>query len=205
MRIASSGWNQGYGARASAISATSAPDEDPQAKRLQNMQQGLAKLKAMPADSAQDKAGYLQRRLLELKQMLLHASPQQAKALLQELRSIAGDLSAMAKAGGGGASQAGVAAVDGAQAVTAVSGSSSLQGVLSQASQALKEVVAMIKSKLAHAPREDRDRVHEVEQKASELDSALAHGDIQSDVYTGIGDFIDVAASSSAPTINITV
>lgn len=85
--------------------------EDAQAGRLRNMEEGLQRLRSMPggmASSRQDvlnKVGWLRQQLDALKAMLLHASPQQAKALAQELRSIAGQLASIAK-GLGGSGQA---------------------------------------------------------------------------------------------------
>lgn len=88
--------------------------EDPQEKRLREMQEGLKRLQAMPRpeklakQQKMNQVGYLQRRLDALKMMLLHASPEQAKALAKELKEIAGELASVAKqAGGGSASSAG--------------------------------------------------------------------------------------------------
>lgn len=213
MKIGASTWNQPLGARPLAAPSASPAGDDPQLRRLRQQQEGLAKLKSMPANSAQEKAAYLQKRLMELKAMLLHASPQQAKALLQELRSIAGGLASVAKAGAGADSSAEAGAAQAANAVqvTAVASagaSSSLEGLLSEARQALKDVLAMIKSKLANAPRNEREEVRDVERKLAELDDAMAHGDSASDLYTAVGAFLDFSgagASVSPPSINITV
>lgn len=215
MKIGASNWNQPLGLRPLAAQSTSPAEDDPQLRRLRQQQEGLEKLKSMPANSAQEKAAYLQKRLMELKAMLLHASPQQAKALLQELRSIAGGLASVAKAGAGAGADssgdAGAAEAANAAQVAAVASAgtgSSLEGLLSEARQALKDVLAMIKSKLANAPRTDREAVQDVEQKLAELDNAMAQGDASSDLYTAVGAFMDfsgASASASMSSINITV
>lgn len=72
-----------------------------------DVQDGLKRLRAVPSieESAKhakrDKVGLLKQRLDALKMMLLHASPQQAKALAQELRSIAKELASIGKSLGG--------------------------------------------------------------------------------------------------------
>lgn len=88
-------------------------DNNPDIKRLQSLQEGLQRLQSMASpkqlakqDSA-NRVGFLQRRLEALKMMLLHASPEQAKALARELKSIAGELSSAAKALGGSAGTVG--------------------------------------------------------------------------------------------------
>lgn len=84
-------------------------DNTPEKKRLAALQEGLQRLNALPSpksmakQNAADRVGLLQRRLEALKMMLLHASPEQAKALARELKSIAGELSSAAKALGSGA------------------------------------------------------------------------------------------------------
>ena len=84
--------------------------ENPESKRLKELREALSQLKAtmdpkeMAKRAAAEKIGMLQRRLMELKQMLLHASPEQAKALARELKSIAGELASAAKAAGAASS-----------------------------------------------------------------------------------------------------
>lgn len=84
--------------------------ENPESKRLKDLREALNQLKAtmnpkeMAKKAAAEKIGMLQRRLMELKQMLLHASPEQAKALARELKSIAGELASAAKAAGAASS-----------------------------------------------------------------------------------------------------
>lgn len=83
-------------------------DESPQAKRWREMRDSLQQLKAMndPKRTAREdkerRAAQLKQRLESLKALLLHASPQQAKALLGELKSIAKELASLVKSGGGG-------------------------------------------------------------------------------------------------------
>lgn len=88
--------------------------EDSQIERLRNMQEGLQRLHSMPSakeisrQDSMNKAGWLRQRLDALKTMLLHASPEQAKALARELKNIAGELASIAK--GLGADSGGQAA-----------------------------------------------------------------------------------------------
>lgn len=96
--------------------------DDRDAKRLRDLQAGLRQLgagqtpKQMAKQAAAEKIGMLQRRLMQLKQMLMYATPEQAKALARELKSIAGELASAAKAAGASqgafASVAGMAAPD---------------------------------------------------------------------------------------------
>lgn len=66
-----------------------------------DVQDGLKRLQAMPSikesakQAKRDKVGLLKQRLDALKMMLLHAPPQQAKALSQELKSIAKELASI--------------------------------------------------------------------------------------------------------------
>lgn len=78
-------------------------EETPQQKRLQQMQESLKRLQEMPTpktsqkQAAAEKVAWLKRRLDSLKAMLLHATPEQAKALARELKSIAKELGSVAK------------------------------------------------------------------------------------------------------------
>lgn len=78
-------------------------NDERQAKRLGETQDALKSLSAMPgpAETAKqnlmNKVGVLKQRLEALKAMLLHASPRKARALAQELKSIAGELASLAK------------------------------------------------------------------------------------------------------------
>lgn len=90
------------------VGATAAATaEDPQAKYLRNMQEGLQRLRAMPSPKkqarkdAQSRVGFLQRRMEALKLMLQHATPEQARALAKELKDIAGQLASAARSLGG--------------------------------------------------------------------------------------------------------
>lgn len=203
--------------------------EDPQEKQLRNMQEGLQRLRAMPSpqklakQQAQNKVGYLQRRLDALKMMLLHASPEQAKALARELKEIAGQLASAAKSAGG-RSSAGNAAqtASGSEAVPAdAQGAAAetpadiaeieraavdrskaeaanrrevplkpgnagqtpaneeeidnavLRGLLLDAKKLLKEVIDMLKPKLAAAGKEAKDDLREAEKKLAEMGKAM--------------------------------
>jgi hypothetical protein len=223
MKIASPAWNA---IPAAWTRPAAQPADDPQSKRLQQMQEGLAKLKAMPAKLAQDKAGYLQRRLLELKQLLLHASPEQAKALMKELKSIAGELAAVAKdaAAQGGdmqaavmasgqpsageavpAGEAGAGTVQQAEAGATAGDSSSIKDVLTEARRLLKEALTAIKAKLAHGRKEAQDDLRDAEKKLGEIDDALSGMDSGS-LYTSLGESGGFgAAAESIPSISVTV
>lgn len=106
------------------------------AKRLSAMQDGLRQLRDIPVPKATAKQGsmskvaWLKKRLEMLKAMLLHASPEQAKALAQELKDIAKELQSVAKSlGGGGQGGSSVpAAADVATATTSGPGNSSAEG-----------------------------------------------------------------------------
>lgn len=102
-------------------------DTDHADKRLQTLQQGLKRLESMSGlkrttkQDAANRVGLLQRRMEALKMMLRNASPEQAKALARELKSIAGELSSAAKAlgDGGGGSSGQNASIDADNAPTA--------------------------------------------------------------------------------------
>jgi len=92
---------------------TVAAADDPTARRLRDLQAAWQRLQAMPGASASPKQaamnrlGLLRQRLVALKAALLHATPEQARVLARELRSIAQELAAIARslgAGGGGSS-----------------------------------------------------------------------------------------------------
>lgn len=76
---------------------------DREQKRQQAMQEGIARLRAMPSaqqiqkQNARDKIARLKQRLEMLKQLMRYASPALAKSLARELKSIAGELNAAAK------------------------------------------------------------------------------------------------------------
>ena len=261
--------------------------------RLGKWQEAMQKLNKLPTAqeskkaNAQAKINELQRRLMDLKQLLLHATPQMAKALIAELKSIAGELGSAAKAladtsgSGSGASQVSVTVTGGAstdaaaaesgtaaasaegaaqaaqaqadqagqaaeaqadqaaqaaeaqagQAAAATSGQatqagqdsqnasqnagqaegaralggngqSSAKDALEEAKRLLKEVLSMMKAKLANAPKADRDRLHAVENSLDEISqaqAAMSGPDLYSSLGTGVGDI-----SASVPSIDIT-
>lgn len=78
-------------------------EETPQQKRLKEIQESLQRLQEMPSpktsqkQAAAERVGWLKQRLEALKMMLLHATPEQAKALARELKSIAKELASAAK------------------------------------------------------------------------------------------------------------
>lgn len=250
-------------------------DNNPKNKRLQSLQEELKRLESMPSpkqiakqDSA-NRVGFLQRRLEALKMLLLHASPEQAKALARELKSMAGELSSAAKELGGGAggpgqgvrfdvASTGIAAnaqAGSAESMTtnvsteadviktkaenappendaeqvrdveqkpeslsdkalsansdSVSNSSQndsssdeidsavLRGLVMDAKKMLKEVIDMLKPKLAEADKEGKKDLRDAEKKLSEVDSSLQQSST-TNVYAGLGGFsIDSGSSSS--------
>lgn len=114
-------------------------------KRLNDLQEALSQLKVttnskqMAKEASAEKIGMLQRRLMELKQMLLYATPEQASALARELKSIASELSSVAKAAsaassGGQATPVVSPVVAGAQGGGAASASSEAEASVVAAS-----------------------------------------------------------------------
>lgn len=93
----------------SVSAARSKASEERQAKRLGEMQDAIKRLQAMPTpkqmakQDSMNRVAMLKKRLDALKSMLLHASPEQARALARELKNIAKELSSVAKSLGGGA------------------------------------------------------------------------------------------------------
>lgn len=252
--------------------------DDPQIKRLRDMQEGLKRLQSMPSakqisrQASMNKMGWLRQRLDALKLMLLHASPEQAKALAQELKNIAGELASIARGMGAGSNgqavsseakivdtpaneQASVGSTDeGAQPEATVaepnsaktgettigngsdaapvsqggrnsnrpvgttgdssqqnSGENSppqevdgavLRGLLLDAKKLLKEVVDMLKSKLAAAGKEAKEDMRTIEKSVSELDSALQQG-AAINTYTDQGNLALSVGSLTVSGLNI--
>jgi hypothetical protein len=227
-------------------------------------------------DSA-NRVGFLQRRLEALKMLLLHASPQQAKAFARELKSIAGELSSAAKtlgSSGGGAGQgaqadaaslsaaanpqvgsaenvitnasaetdANLAEAENASAKndgpqvsdiekkpesksdktlsansdfvsdTSPNDLSSdeidnavLRGLVMGAKKMLKEVIDMLKPKLAEADKEGKKDLLDAEKKLSEVDSSLQQSST-TNIYTRLGGFpLDAVSASSVAVSGLNV
>lgn len=247
--------------------------ESRQSKQLSDMQEALKRLQAMPSpkalvqQNAANRVAMLKQRLDTLKAMLLHASPEQAKALARELKSIAKELAGAAKslgfgAGGGGvevgpnvaadnnagessASESGaanstaaasdvLAANNAGQRVTgwnpaeqnmkadsgdseqaAASGVASqhqtnakssatdegdqgLRAALLEAKKVLKEVLAMLKAKLANAGKETKRDLQDIDKSLTEISRALAQGG-GLELYTGQGELsVGIAVSGVA-------
>lgn len=112
-----------YALLRAASDARSKANEERQAKRLGEMQDAIKRLQAMPTpkqmvkQDSMNRVAMLKKRLDALKAMLLHASPEQARALARELKNIAKELSSVAKSLGSGA-QGAVSAPAGAEVVT---------------------------------------------------------------------------------------
>ena len=258
-------------------------------ERLQAMQEALKRLKQMPSpqalakQSATNRVGMLKQRLEALKAMLLHATPEQAKALARELKDIARELAAAARELGGSGGQGKISSADnpgpgadggkaseaaasstpaagsGAETTAASSadvnqeasnsdastsgnahetkadaestgvpnsGSSAasdkgtapdgddqaLKNALIEAKKLLKEVIAMVKAKLAEGAREARHDVLSAEKSLADIDAAIARDD--SDVaYSALGNpgsaisasDLPEASASSGLNINVTV
>ena len=222
--------------------------DDLQQKRLTAMQEALKRLKEMPSaravalKSATDRVGMLKKRLEALKAMLLHATPEQAKALARELKSIAQELSSIAKELGSGGQvkvSSGSSGETGADAAEPATPSASegqgevataatpapaasqetgesadageggqhetkadatsanplssdksaseqngavqdgdaqaLKNALIEAKKLLKEVIAMIKSKLAVEAKDAKDDVRSAEKSLAEIESSLSN------------------------------
>lgn len=83
-----------------------------QVKRLNDMQDALAKLSAMPSanasarQAASERAAMLKKTLDTMKQMMIGATPAQAKAMAAQLKSIAQELASMGKMLSGGENSA---------------------------------------------------------------------------------------------------
>lgn len=170
--------------------------ESPDSKRIKGMQDALRQLKAnmnsrqMDKNASAEKIGILQRRLVELKQMLLFATPEQAKALASELKSIAGELASAAKAAGGayGGSQAGSMVTP----VVADLDPASAQGKVETASAAVSAEAATAEAKEAADATavQGSDTAADQSDKVARRDASLSDEkrSNQSPVATGISD-----------------
>jgi len=244
--------------------------DDLQQKRLTAMQEALKRLKEMSSPralalkSATDRVGMLKQRLEALKAMLLHATPEQAKALARELKSIAQELSSIAKELGSGgqvkvsSSSSGDAGGDatepatpsasgepgeaatattsvpatnqaaGESADTGESGShetkadatsanplssdknaseqngavtdgdaQALKNALIEAKKLLKEVIAMIKSKLAAEAKDARHDEQSAEKSLAEIESSLSNdGNVLYSAEGGLSESISADGAS---------
>lgn len=98
--------------RPAAREETSSRAQKAEAKRLSDIQDALKQLRSMPSPrvsaklAAAQRAAMLKHRLDAMKQMLIGASPAQAKAIAAQIKAIASELAGMAKtlAEGGSAS-----------------------------------------------------------------------------------------------------
>jgi hypothetical protein len=94
--------------RTIALSSTSAREvwAERQEERWQNMQEGLRRLRAMPSPKETAKAHaasrveQLKERIKQLRAMLIGLPPEQAKAILRQISTIAKELGGMAKVAG---------------------------------------------------------------------------------------------------------
>ena len=218
-----------------------------------------------------DRMGWLRQLLDAMKMMLLHASPEQAKALALALKSIAGELASIAKGLGSDSSgralphetevvdvppngqtsvqsttedlrpEATVAEPHSTKTVEAVgngsdatpvnqgerkpnspvgtagessrknSGKNSppqevddavLRGLLLDVKKLLKEVVDMLKSKLAATGKETKEDMRAIEKSMSEIDSALQQGPA-SNSYSDQGSLVLGFGSLTVSGLNI--
>lgn len=265
-------------AKAESAADPEAVADTPQLKRLRALQEGLQRLRALPGpeasakQAAREKVGWLKQRLEALKMMLLHASPEQAKALAQELKSIAKALSSAGQSLGAGAGEGGTpssaagaatdgaatdgaatdsaaadgaasadaatdgaatadaaadgAATDGATAALAAaegeaapetggdkdaaavdggdpraaadSDEQALRALLRDARKLLREVVGLLRPKLAAADKEAKLDLHAAEKSLADLDQRLAQGS-GDDFYTAQGDLDPRVAAGGIP------
>ncbi len=248
--------------------------ESRQANRLSDMQEALKAVpspRAMAKQMATNKVAMLKQRLDALKAMLLHASPEQAKILARELKSIAKELVGTAKNLGSGGSGGGddvapnvaannsagesepanstdaapdalaaeAAAANGADpsvvsqdyaeksgeahssdgeksALPGVSsksqangksaapddGDQSLRAALLDAKKLLKEVLGMLKAKLADAGKETKRDLQDIDKSLTEINRALTQGD-GFELYTVQGE-LNAGDVASGVSISVT-
>ncbi|MGB4064697.1 MAG: hypothetical protein WBK19_12820 [Azonexus sp.] len=137
-----------YALLRAASDARSKASEERQAKRLGEMQDAIKRLQAMPTpkqmakQDATNRVAMLKKRLEALKSMLLHASPEQARALARELKNIAKELSSVAKSLGSGAQGAVSAPAGGEVATGATDDSGSASAEVQAAASAAPDSAA---------------------------------------------------------------
>jgi hypothetical protein len=143
--------------------------EERQAKRLGEMQDAIKRLQAMPTpkqiakQDSMSRVAMLKKRLDALKSMLLHASPEQARALARELKSIAKELSSVAKSLGGGP-QGAASAPAGAEVAT---GPTDVAGSASPDAQATASATTESAAVEAASGASDTAQVNEAQAKTA--------------------------------------
>lgn len=156
--------------------------DSPQAKRLQEMKEGLEKLNSMPSpkemakQAATARVAMLKQRLDGMKKLLAFATPQMAKALARELKEMARELAAAARELGGGADAAALTATPagGEEQAAAQSASAAAQqaaGEDGQASAAAREAAQATAS--AHAEPHDKARAEDAPPNAQDKDGPV--------------------------------
>ena len=154
-----------------ALSSTRARDvwAERQEERWQNMQEGLRRLRAMPSpkDTAKAHAAsrveQLKERIKQLRAMLIGLPPEQAKAILRQISTIAKELAGMAKVAGG---DSGGAAAGTTGAASASSPPSSESATVEESPERAPAASA---AKDAGADKSLRDKLEEVAKQLKAL------------------------------------
>lgn len=168
-----------YGLRTATRPAAGAGAErtadSPQAKRLQEMKEGLEKLNSLPSpkemakQAATARVAMLKQRLDAMKKLLAFATPQMAKALARELKEMARELAAAARELGGGADAAALTATPAGGAEQAAAQQAA--GEDGQASAAAREAAQATAS--AHAEPHDKARAEDAPPNAQDEDGPV--------------------------------
>ncbi|HOI53016.1 MAG TPA: hypothetical protein PLN02_11600, partial [Azonexus sp.] len=153
------------------MSSTRARDvwAERQEERWQNMQEGLRRLRAMPSpkDTAKAHAAsrveQLKERIKQLRAMLIGLPPEQAKAILRQISTIAKELAGMAKVAGG---DSGGAAAGTTGAASASSPPSSESATVEESPERAPAASA---AKDAGADKSLRDKLEEVAKQLKAL------------------------------------
>lgn len=207
---------------ASALNSTPAPPHEDatsraqkaQAKRLSDMQSAVAKLRAMPSSKASakrvatERVNMLKRRLDMMKQMLIGASPEVAKAIAAQIRSIAKELAGIAKtmtdsSGGGGgsitSSSSGTADAANASATPQATAESASDATNSDAAAVGQAVVASTVGAIEKTgDNEEKDDPLSADQRQGLAAYAAQTGQVSSDKQASQHEKDDDKAASKA-------
>jgi len=190
------------------------------------MQEGLRRLRAMPSpkDTAKAHAAsrveQLKERIKQLRAMLIGLPPEQAKAILRQISTIAKELAGMAKVAGGDSGGAAAGTTGAASASSPPSSESatveesperapaasaandagddkSLRDKLEEVAKQLKALLEQAKARMRKAHQREDDEFRAAENALHQVDTALKGG---GDLYGGLG-----AAAGMAPTLTLTL
>ncbi len=214
-----------------ALSSTRTRDvwAERQEERWQNMQEGLRRLRAIPSpkDTAKAHAAsrveQLKERIKQLRAMLIGLPPEQAKAILRQISTIAKELAGMAKVAGGDSGGAAAGTTGAAIASSPPSSESttveesperapaasaasepaandagddkSLRDKLEEVAKQLKALLEQAKARMRKAHQREDDEFRAAENALHQVDTALKGG---GDLYGGLG-----AAAGMAPTLTL--